>query len=318
MGSPIESKTEQRREKCFQHAAWPLLRETSSAPSSAKSLTTRARVSHRVPHGQCGEIKRILGSVARIWPFTVMAIRREDPMAKPLSSLPPSVEHRLSAWAEIQYRLDNPPERRIRPTITISRRFGCEGFPLAERLKRLTEEASQEPWNIYDRSLIEKVAHEEGISMRILKHLGDTSRALEALGVPATTHVIHDKAFEKIAKYIVQISQVGNAIVVGRGGAILCGGMKNCFHFRLDASLGFRVNSITKRLEISQKEAEHLVETGSKQREKFISYSLGADITELGHYDALFNNEHHTVEEMAVAILAYVRSAFPDKSYFKH
>jgi len=239
-------------------------------------------------------------------------------MAKPPSSLLPSVEHRLSAWAEVQYRLDNPPERKIRPTITVSRSFGCEGFPLAERLKALAEEASGEPWNIYDRALIKKVAQEEGISMRILKNLGDTSRALEALGACVPTHVTHDKAFEKIAKYIVQIALVGNAIVVGRGGAILCAGMTNCFHFRLEASLGWRVQSMMRRHEISQKEAEHLVETGSKQRERFISYSLGADITELRHYDALFNNEQHGVDDIASAILAYVRSAFPDKLYFKH
>jgi len=238
-------------------------------------------------------------------------------MAKPPSSLLTSVEHRLSAWAELQYRIDNPPERRLRPTITISRSFGCEGFPLAERLKALAEEASGEPWNICDRSLIETVAREEGISLRILKNLGETSRALEALGASVPAHVTHDKAFEKMAKYIVQIALVGNAIVVGRGGAILCRGMSNCFHFRLEASLEWRVQSMMRRHEIPRKEAEHRVETGSKQREKFIGYSLGANVAELRHYDAVFNNEQHGVDDIAAAILAYVKSAFPDRTYFK-
>jgi len=239
-------------------------------------------------------------------------------MAMSPSSLLPSVEHRLSAWAEVQYRLSNPPRRAPRPTITISRRFGCEGFPLAERLKGLAEEASGEPWTIHDRALIESVAREEGISIAILRNLGETSRTLEALGASVPTHVTHDKAFEKIASYIVQIALVGNAIVVGRGGAILCGGMSNCYHFRLEAGLEWRVRTIMRRHEVSRREAEHLAETGSKQRERFVSYSLGADVADPGHYDAIFNNERHTVEDMAAAVLAYVRSAFPDRSYFKH
>ena len=238
-------------------------------------------------------------------------------MAKTLSSLLPSVEHRLSAWAEVQYRLNDPPQPRGRPTITLSRSFGCEGFPLAERLKARAEEASGEPWTIYDRALIEKVAEEEGISITILSNLGNTSRALEALGASVPAHVIHDQAFEKIAKYIVQIALVGNAIVVGRGGAILCRGMANCFHFRLEASLEWRIRTIMSRHEMTRQEAEHLAEAGSKQRERFMSYSLGANVADPRHYDALFNNEQHTVDDIAAAIVAYVRNAFPDRSYFK-
>jgi cytidylate kinase len=239
-------------------------------------------------------------------------------MATSPSNLLSSVEHRLSAWAEVQYRLSNPARRAPRPTITVSRRFGCEGYPLAERLKRLAEEASGEPWTVYDRALIETVASEEGISIAILRNLGETSRALEALGASVPTHVSHDKAFEKIARYIVQIALVGNAVVVGRGGAILCAGMANCYHFRLEAGLEWRVETIMRRHEVSRREAEHLAETGSKQRERFMSYSLGVDVADAGHYDAIFNNERHTVDDMASSILAYVRSAFPDRSYFKH
>jgi hypothetical protein len=239
-------------------------------------------------------------------------------MSKPFSSLTPSIEHRLAAWEQIQYRLARPAEPRIRPTITLSRQFGCEGFPLAECLKAKFEEASGEPWNIYDKSLVEKVAHDEDISLRLLKNLGDISHALEALGLHPATHITHDEAFEKVAKAIVQIAAVGNAIIIGRGSAILCEDLRNCFHFRLEAGFDWRVVSIMKRLEMAREEAEALVKTNTKLREKFISQCLGENIAEIRHYNAVFNNERYSLQEMAASIFAYVQSGWTEKGYFKH
>ena len=99
-------------------------------------------------------------------------------MTKPFSSLTPSVEHRLSAWEQIQYRLTHQDGPRIRPTITLSRQFGCEGFALAERVKALFEEASGEAWNIYDNALVEQVARDEAISLRLLRNLATNTLIL--------------------------------------------------------------------------------------------------------------------------------------------
>ena len=238
-------------------------------------------------------------------------------MAKPFSSLTPSIEHRLAAWEQIQYRLARPSEPRLRPTLTISRQFGCEGFPLAERLKGLCEESSGEAWNIYDKSLVEKVAHDEAISPSLLRNLGDISHLLESLGLHPSTHVTQDAAFEKVAKAIVQIAALGNAIVVGRGSSILCKDLQNCFHFRLEAGFDWRVASIMKRLEMGREEAEALVKTNTKLREKFISQCLGENIADLKHYHAVFNNERQSVQEVAAAILAYVKTGWTGKGYFK-
>lgn len=238
-------------------------------------------------------------------------------MAKSLSSLPPEVETRLSGWEQLQYRLSHQKVPKLRPTLTLSRQFGCEAFPLAERLKVLFEEAAGEPWAIYDKTLIEKVADEHNIPMNLLKNLGDMSRALELLGLHPSNHVTHDEAFARVSKYLVQIGEVGNAVIVGRGGAILCAGLRNSYHFRLEASLDWRIASMAKRLDISLAEAAETVKANTKLREKFISHCLGVDITEVRHYDAVFNNERHGVEEIAQAIFGYVRSAWKEKGYFK-
>nr|WP_320131628.1 cytidylate kinase-like family protein [uncultured Holophaga sp.] len=238
-------------------------------------------------------------------------------MSKPLSSLPPSVEIRLAGWARIQEGAHPTPERKLRPTITISREFGCEGYPVAEKLKVLLEASTGESWTLFDKALIERVAQDEGISLRLLRNLGDTTHLLEALGLNASDHVTHDAAFEQIAKHIIRLAAVGNAIIVGRGGAVLCHALKNCFHFRLEAGLLWRIQSMADRLCVSQEEARDIVKKNTKIREKFISDCLGVDISDLKFHDAIFNNERNSAEVIAQGILAYVKAAWSEPGYFK-
>jgi cytidylate kinase len=237
-------------------------------------------------------------------------------MTRPISSLAPDIEHRLAGWMKIQERHQDPSAVKLRPTITLSRQFGCEGFPLAERLKALLEEASGEPWNLFDKSLIDLVAKEEAIPVRLLKNLGDMSKAIEAFGMHSSEHITHDMAFDKVARYLVQIAKVGDAILVGRGGAVLCHDLSNCFHFRLVAGFDWRVASCMRRTGMSEAEATAQVKENSRLREKFVSHCLGADITDPRLYDAIFNNERHTTEDMAQAILAFIRSVWKEKGYF--
>lgn len=237
-------------------------------------------------------------------------------MSQPMNTLIPSIDKRLSAWADIQERMAHAPEARLRPTLTLSRQFGCEAFPLAQHLEERLTRATGEPWTIYDKVLIDKVAESEGINPRLLKNLGDRSRALEALGLMPKGHQTHDEAFEKVAKCLVRIAQAGNAVIVGRGGAVLCQGMRNAFHFRLEASVEFRVASIMRRLELPREAAERLVKENSRLRDRFFSECLGVDVNNLQYYDAVFNNERHRVEDIAAAILGYVGSAWPEKGYF--
>jgi cytidylate kinase len=238
-------------------------------------------------------------------------------MSRPISSLAPDIERRLAGWVKIQERNIPPAEVRICPTITLSRQFGCEGFLVAERLKTLFEEASGEPWNIFDKSLIELVAKEEDIPLSLLKRLGDMSRAVEAFGLHSAEHVTHDMAFDKVSRYLVQIARLGNAIVVGRGSAILCKSLKNCFHFRLIGGHDWRVATFARRTGLSREEAEVQVKECERQREKFVTQCLGEDITDPRFYDAIFNNERRSVEEVSQAILACVRQAWEDKRYFR-
>ena len=229
-------------------------------------------------------------------------------MPDPLLSLPTSVEERISGWIRIREKLaaQAKPAPRPRPTITLSRQFGCEGFPLALRLQERLELATQETWTIFDKALIDEVAAHDGISPRVLANLGDEGRALEAFGFHPRGALTTDEAYARIASLIAKVASLGNAIIMGRGGAILCRELPNAFHFRLVAGFDWRVESLARRAGISHDEASQWVKTQGRLRAQFIKRALGADVEDPLHYDALFNNERHSLEELSAAILAYV------------
>ena len=221
------------------------------------------------------------------------------------ASLPATVQERLSGWVQIQERrLQAPVPLQPGPTITLSRAYGCEGFPLALRLQELLGEG----WSLFDKALIEKVAQDEGISLRLLSDLGDATRSLEAFGFHPMGRVTHDEAFARMSATLVRIASQGHAIIVGRGGAILCRDLGNAYHFRLEAGDAWRVASVQRRSGVSLAEAEKRVRTQTVLRDRFIKERLGAEVADRGFYDAVFNNERHTVEKIAAAILAYVRT----------
>lgn len=231
-------------------------------------------------------------------------------MAKPLSSLSPGIDKRLSTWGDIQKHLETQSHAVLRPTITLSRDFGCEAFEVAEQLNALMRAATGEPWNVYDKSLLETVATEQGISLHLLQNLGDTARSLERLGLRPPEYLQHAAAFRAVAEKLVAFATVGNAIIVGRGGAVLCADLANCFHFRLEGSLAFRTKAIAKRLEMPDDEAQALVEANTKLQGAFFEEQLRANPHDRTRFHAVFNNDRSSPESVARAIAAFVTSAW--------
>lgn len=225
----------------------------------------------------------------------------------------PSVEARITTWLAVRERLNREPAPVARPTVTLSRQYGCEAFPLAEKLKGLFEQAAGEPWNIYDRMLLEKVARDEELSPALLRSMGSSSRFLDFFQTNFS-HYSHDALFEVVARHLLQVAHLGNAIIVGRGGAVVCKQLPNCFHFRLEGSLAYRVASVERRLGLTHAEAETNVRQHQAERERFVSHCLGVDISDRTQFDALFSGDRHHVDNVAAAIFGYVRSAWPEPS----
>lgn len=218
----------------------------------------------------------------------------------------PNIDRRLSTWITIQEQLKKEPTREKRPTITISREFGAEAYQLGEILQDLLKKETGNTWTIFDKTLIEKVSRETALSEHFLTNLGDASKAFDALLTILPGMRTHTEAYRILARYILRIALDGNAIIIGRGGAVLTQHLSHCFHFRLEAPLEFRIRSIQSRLGTTEKEAKALVQENQKMRDGFIENFLNISIADTGFYHAVFNSNKSSPLSIARSIISLV------------
>lgn len=227
----------------------------------------------------------------------------------------PAVDVRLGSLLEFTRRNELEKSRRgvvdkIRPTITLSREFGCEAYPVAEQLKVVLEKKSGESWVVMDKALLEEVAKNHNLSEDMLKELGAKSSFLDEIVATFSPHWKTEKDhFRLICRQMLSLAEKGNVILVGRGGAIITQALKNCYHFRMFATQQFKIRSISKRLDISREEAEVMIQKKQKQRDAFIHDFLDRDAHDMSYYNMVFNNDRNSAEKVAVTIAEYVLSA---------
>jgi len=222
----------------------------------------------------------------------------------------PSIETRLSGLIEVSRRAKlesaKAGKQQVRQTLTLSREFGCEAYPTAEKLKNILEETSGETWALVDRTLVDEVARHHDLAADILHNLGKRPRWLDDMLSSLSGKWQNERDyFQLLAQKIVAIASGGNAIIVGMGGAIVTQSLSNCHHFRIFGSMEYKVDSIARRAKVSHAEAVAMLEKRQKAREKFVRDFLDKDINNINYFHQLFNNDHNSADIMAASIAFY-------------
>ena len=217
----------------------------------------------------------------------------------------PSVEKRISAWIELNER--KITQRDASPAnITISREFGCEGYPLAEALKKHLTEKSSKNWMIYDDALIKSLQANQDLSQHLLKNYGERNKFLDDLLDMVASHwQSEEDGFRQMTQFIFSLAKKGHGIFVGRGAFSVIKNLKNCYHIRLKAPLSFRAQKLAERLNISEDEASNLAVEKEIERTRFIKRFLNTDF-ESAHFHVIYDNNKMSVNEMAENFLQFV------------
>lgn len=235
----------------------------------------------------------------------------------PDNLLIPSVDLRIGSLEEYNRRQREKagPYRHSaskRPCISISREYGCEAYPAAEKLRDLMTRSTGDEWVLMDKALLDEVAQHHNISQEILQGLGEKNRFLEEVLATFSPFWKSEKEyFDLLCRHILSLAERGNVIIVGRGSAIITRHLRNCHHFRLYASLPFKKASLARRLKISHQEAEQLIERKQRLRDRFTADFLGQDARDLSHYTMLFSNDRNSPEQIAHSIANLVNSTGP-------
>jgi cytidylate kinase len=226
----------------------------------------------------------------------------------PDTILIPSIEQRISAFIEVNRRkMQSGGKPAAKHSITISREFGCEAYPMAEQLKAILDKKSGATWAIIDKALMDVVAKDHNLTENLLQSLGKKPRWLDEMLSTMTPHWKNEKDhYRLLCEQVAAIAEAGNAIIIGMGGAIVTHELENCFHFRLFASQDFKVKSIARRMKITRQDAELLVEKRQHERDKFIANFLDKDARDLSYYHLIFNNDKNSAAQIAETIAAYV------------
>jgi cytidylate kinase len=230
----------------------------------------------------------------------------------PDNLLIPSVDLRIGALEEYNRRQHlnataNPPHKKPRPVITLSREFGCEGYAAAEKLCDLVSHKTKEKWVLIDNAILDEVARHHNISEDILHHLGENNRILDEVMATFSPRwkTAHDH-FQLLCSYIISLAEQGNVIILELGGAIITRHIEHSYHFRIYSPDNFKTATLARRLNLSAEEAEQLLHRQQKKRDRFSLDFLGQNGHDSGLYDLQFNNERCSPEKIARTIADFV------------
>lgn len=237
----------------------------------------------------------------------------------PENLLIPSVDLRIGSLEEYNRRQKEKAaahhrKPKPRPCITISREFGCEGYPVAERLRELMMQKTGDEWVLIDKAVLEEVARHHNISEDILEALGENNQILnEVLATFSTRWKSHHEYFKLLCRHVVALAEQGNVIISELGGAIITRHVEHSYDFRIYGSDAFKAATLARRLEIEPEAAEKVMHRQQKARDHFTRDFLSQDDHDPAWYDLLFNNDRSSPQQIAATIVAYVEAALrPD------
>lgn len=177
-----------------------------------------------------------------------------------------------AAEGEEEHGQKPKPSGRPAPFVTISRQPGISTDALAAHLStRLSTPG--EPWKVWERELVEKVAADHHIHSDVVAALGragrtwfdDFVRGLTISAGPPEELAV----YRGVAAAIRALAQAGRAIIIGRGAVHITADMPGGVHVRVVAPWGYRVWRLAEELRISREQAAKEIERLEHERELF-------------------------------------------------
>ncbi len=223
------------------------------------------------------------------------------------NSMDKYINAQVTYWKKQKEKLATPEKSNRLPFITISREYGCGGYDIAKRLAEIfNTELKQKPeWAAYNRTLLDKVMDDMGLSSSLAETLTGTARSglTNLLQTSFSSFPTQVSVHKKLAETIAILALNGNVIIVGRGSNIITRSIKNGYNVRLVAPLGWRTDAIVEKMNISKQDAGKLIAEKTRQRDTYLKEYLKFDVADPHNYQLIINNADHTVDQAARIII---------------
>ena len=186
--------------------------------------------------------------------------------------------------------------------ITISRDIGALGDIAASEL------SSRLNWRVYDKEIVDYIANNGHIRHSLVQQMDEKAQNLIHDTVDRLLRMFEGGGFGNeeyhvaLLRSLATLAAQGGVILLGHGGAFALQGQPG-LHLRVTASLSVRVARLSQIWHFSSEEARQKVLQTDAQRRDFIRYHFKAEAGDTRFFDAVFNTDHATVNQIVSATL---------------
>jgi len=196
--------------------------------------------------------------------------------------------------------------------ITISRDLASG----ARRLGRML--AKKLDYQYVDKSLFQKIAEDLKVSERTLESFEKSreyrisnkfSKAFSQSYIERIVgfdkSVVEEQEYQNSLKnLILETAQEDNVVIVGRAGCFFLKDRKNCYHFRLIASMDWRKKYAVKHLNLPAKKAQEILERRDINQHWFLRSICGKGFDDPLLFHAILNMSRMPTEKLIEIILS--------------
>ncbi len=194
--------------------------------------------------------------------------------------------------------------------ITLGRQFGSGGGSIAKAVGRRLG------IKVYDNALISEAAQEIGYSKDLFAHSGEKKSifsmssffASGRYGTMSDGYAVDSSLFNLQSDVIRSIAENGDAIIIGRCADYILRDL-NILSVFITAPLDFRVQRITDREQLSEKDAESLILKKDRIRETYYNFFTLGTWGKADNYDLCIDSSILGIEGTAEWIIEFAKKA---------
>lgn len=202
------------------------------------------------------------------------------------------------------------------PCLTISRETGAGADVISKKLVEIFQKYKKQNlpnWTVFEKNLIQKVIEDHHLPKTLSeifdekKYSSIKSFASEVLaGQPSVETLVY-----KTTKTILTLAEMGNVIIIGRGGNIVTSKLHNAFHVRLISTLEDRIKYIMNMCGFDSKHALEFIKKDDKARKKYLRTYFHKNIEDPLLYHLIINTHLINYDEAARLIADTIMLKFP-------
>ena len=164
-------------------------------------------------------------------------------------------------------------------------------------------------WPVYDHELLERIAREMGLRVRLLESVDERRQSwlrecIEAFAsAPVEGRYVSEGAFVRhLVETVLSLGAHGECVIVGRGAAQLLA-PQTTLRVRLVGARADRIAAVSRHFGLTPKEAERRVQEIEQERVRFVRDHFQKDPADLANYDLILNSSRWSVAECAELII---------------